>query len=266
MSDSSENRSRQDEIKAPDSASRATFNPFDPNGPCRVYVRGLPHWRQRGATYFVTFRQDDSIPLKVLAEWLDIRQRWYRAHNLDAKLKESDSDRFNLLYSQIPEGIRRAFERRQARMLHEELDRSHGSCVLKHGLPQKIVLDSSAHFHGTRLWLGDAVIMPNHVHALLTPIGDYELEEILGSIKKWSSRLIGEWLAPQSPEVQPCGPDHPKPRFWQYESYDRIVRDREELTIFRRYIANNPEAAKARTGDYRYSAAPWLDAFAQRPP
>ncbi|MDB5339264.1 MAG: hypothetical protein JWN70_4883 [Planctomycetaceae bacterium] len=241
-----------------------TFQLFNPNNPSRFYIRNLPHWRQRGATYFVTLRQDDSIPAKVLAECLDIRQRWCRAHKLDLNIKESDSDRFNLIYSQIPEGVRRAFERQQARMLHEELDRCHGSCVLRHGPPRKIVLDSLAHFHGERLCLGDAVVMPNHVHALVTPIGDFELEDILGSIKKWSSRLIGEWLGEQSPELHPGGPDHNKPRFWQQESYDRIVRDLEELTMFRNYIANNPGAAKIHEGSYQYIAAPWLDAFAQR--
>ena len=44
------------------------FQPFNPNGEMRVYVRSLPHWRQPGATYFVAFRQGDSIPERVLAE------------------------------------------------------------------------------------------------------------------------------------------------------------------------------------------------------
>ena len=52
------------------------FRPFNPEGELRVYVRNLPHWRQPGATYFVTFRQDDSIPQGVLAEWQDVRERW----------------------------------------------------------------------------------------------------------------------------------------------------------------------------------------------
>jgi hypothetical protein len=47
------------------------FQPFNPDGELRIYVRSLPHWRQPGATYFVTFRQGDSIPERVLAEWLD---------------------------------------------------------------------------------------------------------------------------------------------------------------------------------------------------
>src|SRR2546427_4561058 len=108
------------------------FHPFDADGPLRVYVRNLPHWRQPGATYFVTFRQDDSIPAPVLAEWLDTRQRWYRVHGLDPQWEESAPERFAAAYGKIPQAVRRSFERRQARILHEELDRCHGSCVLRH--------------------------------------------------------------------------------------------------------------------------------------
>ena len=77
-----------------DSESQATFRPFDPDGELRVYVRNLPHWRQSGASYFVTFRQDDSIPDRVLGEWKEVRRRWFLAHGLDPKVKEASSDRF----------------------------------------------------------------------------------------------------------------------------------------------------------------------------
>ena len=104
------------------SETQPTFRPFDPDGPLRVYVRHLPHWRQPGATYFVTFRQDDSIPGKVLAEWADVKARWYRAHGLAPEWQKTNPDRFAAAYRKIQEGVRRAFEREQARMLHEELD------------------------------------------------------------------------------------------------------------------------------------------------
>ncbi len=67
------------DAKAVGTESQPTFRPFNADHPLRVYYRHLPHWRQPGATYFVTFRQADSIPKVVLAEWLDVRQRWYRA-------------------------------------------------------------------------------------------------------------------------------------------------------------------------------------------
>lgn len=243
----------------------ATFRPFDPNADLRIYVRSLPHWRQRGATYFVTFRQDDSIPAAVLAEWLDIREHWYRAHGLDPRWKVSAPERFDAVYCDIPEEVRRAFERERPRMLHEELDRCHGSCVLRQDDVRQHLINSLAFFHGQRLWMGDYVVMPNHTHAIIQPFHGWELEDLLGSVKKHTSRRIGEWLTLQSSTVQLRGPVHSRPRFWQYESYDHIVRDAEELAIFRRYIAGNPMSAKLRTDEYFYYAANWLDSFAERP-
>lgn len=241
------------------------FRPFNPDGEMRVYGRNLPHWRQPGATYFVTIRQDDSIPERVLAEWLDVRRRWLQAHGIDPQWQESDPDRFAMTYRKIAESIRRAFEREQSRMLHEELDRCHGSCVLRNAKPRQFLLDSLMFFHRSRLWMGDLVIMPNHAHCLITPFDDWELEDLFGSIKKWTSRLIGQWLEQQPNSSRPTGPAHNKPRFWQHESYDRIVRDAEELTAFRRYIARNAETAKLPPSGFTYQAAAWLDSFAERP-
>jgi hypothetical protein len=58
------------------------FKSFDPNAALRIYRRNLPHWRQRGSTYLVTFRQADSIPANVLRKWAGERDTWYRANGL----------------------------------------------------------------------------------------------------------------------------------------------------------------------------------------
>jgi type I restriction enzyme R subunit len=246
-------------------AEPPVFRPFDEAGAVRVYVRNLPHWRQPGATYFVTFRQDDSIPANVLAQWRDERQRWYRAHGLDLRWQRSDPRRFDAAYAQISADVRHAFEREQARQLHRELDRGHGSCVLRHVESRTILADALAFFDADRLWLGDFVIMPNHVHALVVLLGGWELEDVLGSIKKWSSRRIGAWVLGQPEAVQPVARRGSKPRLWQQESYDRIVRDAEELAAFRRYIARNAAEADISPEEHLYRAAAWLDHFAPRP-
>lgn len=240
------------------------FRPFDPNGDVKVYLRNLPHWRQPGATYFVTFRQADSIPKSVLAEWLDIRQRWYRAHNLEPAEREAEPEDFAAGYLRIPRNIRRAFEKQQAKMLHEELDKCHGSCVLRGHDVQTEVADSLKYFHSDRLWLGDFVIMANHVHLIVQPFDGWELEDLLGSIKKWTSRKIGRKhdVVPSNLIPAEFETEASKPRFWQYESYDRIIRDAEELAAFRRYIVRNPEAAGMKASESLYFAADWLDPFA----
>ena len=277
---------------------RPCFRPFNPLGGMRIYIRNLPHWRQPGSTYFVTIRQADSIPAGVLAEWLDRRQRWYRAHGLDAHWRETEPERFLAAYRLIPDGVRRAFERREARMLHEELDRCHGSCILRYTEPRRIVTDALQYFHTKRLWIGDFVVMPNHVHALLIPFGGdeavleaadadharlgessyrpqlsesrpfsepWKLEDLLGSVKKWTARLIGQWLRNQPPDLRSQQLSQREPAFWQHESYDRIVRDAAELAAFRRYIARNPATAKLRPDEFSYDVASWLDEFAERP-
>jgi hypothetical protein len=41
---------------------RVPFHGFDPQGEVNIARRRLPHWRQSGATYFITFRLADSLP------------------------------------------------------------------------------------------------------------------------------------------------------------------------------------------------------------
>jgi type I restriction enzyme R subunit len=247
-------------------AGLPVFCPFNEAGEVRVYVRNLPHWRQPGATYFVTFRQDDSIPAKVLAQWCDERQRWYRAHGLDPRWQRTEPSRFDTAYASILRTVRSAFEREQARQLHHELDQGHGSCVPRQVEPRTKLAEALAFFDGHRLWLGDFVIMPNHCHALILPVSDWELADLLGSIKKWSSREIGLWLLQQPRAVRPNSRRNSKPRFYQQESYDRIVRDAEELAAFRRYIARNAAEAHLPPEAYLYHAAECLDAVTPRPP
>ena len=48
--------------------------------PLTVYERHLPHWRQDGATYFVTFRLEDSLPQPKLRELELFKAEWERQH------------------------------------------------------------------------------------------------------------------------------------------------------------------------------------------
>jgi len=41
---------------------------FDYANPLQIYTGGLPHWRQAGVPYFVTFRLADAIPQAKLQE------------------------------------------------------------------------------------------------------------------------------------------------------------------------------------------------------
>jgi REP element-mobilizing transposase RayT len=68
--------------------------------------------------------------------------------------------------------------------------------------------------------LAIGVVMPDHVHLLLLPCkkgGDnyFSLKEILGPLKGFSAKQINKILNRSG-------------AFWQYESFDRIIRDEKE--------------------------------------
>ena len=227
------------------------FRGFDERGELRIYHRNLPHWRQPGATYFVTFRQADSIPKSVLEQWDRQHSDWLRAHGIESAWKQSRPQAYLDHYRRIPEHERLEFERAAAKLLHHELDRCHGSCVLRDPANATIVQEALLHFHGDRAWVGDFVIMPNHVHAILQPkLGD-ELEDLLESVKKFTSRRIRADLRETEPAPN-------RPSFWQPESYDRIIRDLEELSAYRRYIARNPLKANLHEGEFIHHTCDWL--------
>ncbi len=71
------------------------------------------------------------------------------------------------------------------------------------------------------------------------------------SIKRFSSTELGK---------QNLKADMKK--LWQEESYDHIVRDRDELLRTRKYIEANPRKAGLRETEFSYYRAAWLDDYA----
>ncbi len=219
------------------------FRPFNPHARVHIYRRNLPHWRQEGCTYFVTFGQTDAIPRSVLAEWRARRETWLRQHGIDCPLPYEE---WQTAYQRIPERERRTFQRGQRRQLFVELDRCHGGCLLREPAARVVVERAMHFFHGKRCWVRDFAIMPNHVHWLITPFPDNELEDILGSVKGFtSSQLTKHGLK------QPG-------RFWRKENYDHIVRETRELRAIRDYIAHNAVKARCRMTEYTHYRADWM--------
>jgi putative transposase len=218
------------------------FRGFNPCTPVRIYRRHLPHWRQEGATYFVTFRLADSIPRKVLKRVQEERQSWLSNRGLTDDLPEND---WIARYRAIPESERRAFERAEARKLFTELDACHGACHLRRSEVADIIAESLRFHDGQRLRCGDFVVMPNHVHWLVQPLLKYELEDILQSVKRFSATQINRLIV-QSGSL------------WQKENYDHLVRDQVELLKIRKYIAENPAKAGISTVEGKLFQAAWV--------
>ena len=87
---------------------------------------------------------------------------------------------------------------------------------------------SLMHFDGTRYELGEFVVMPNHVHAVVAPIGAHQLTRILHDWKSFSAHQFNRVLTSSG-------------RIWHRESFDHIVRSAEALAKFDTYIRNNPK-------------------------
>ncbi len=87
------------------------------------------------------------------------------------------------------------------------------------------------------------VVMPNHVHFLITPKS--ALPKIMKSLKGITARRANAMLSLTGA------------RFWQEESYDHLVRDDKEFEKIRRYVEENPvRAGLVRTSsEYRWSSA-----------
>jgi carbamoylphosphate synthase large subunit/REP element-mobilizing transposase RayT len=196
------------------------FRALDPQQPIAQKRGHLPHWEQRGATYFVTFRLADSIPADLLAQWKQERTAWLKLHPQPWD------------WTTAREYMRRFEEERE-----HWLDKGHGACLLQQSHLAAIVADSLNHFDQQRYVLDAYVVMPNHVHVLFKPLGENSLADILHSWKSFTAQAVNR-------EMNRAG------ALWMHESFDTIVRDAGHLRACRDYIAQNPEKARLARGGF----------------
>jgi len=179
----------------------------------RIRTRGyLPHWETEGGIYFVTFRLADSLPQSVVRE--------LRRGEL-VKPKE---------------------ERRLARKLENFLDQGAGTCILREPRIADIVASALRQFDDTRYRMLAWCVMPNHVHVVFLPLGEYDLAEILHAWKSFTGVEINRQLSRSGP-------------LWQKEYYDHLIRDGEQLKRAIRYTVENPVKAGMTKWPYVYSSA-----------
>jgi len=155
-------------------------------------------------------------------------------------------------FARLSPDHRREYGRRFGRALEETLDRGWGSCLLRKSENAALVEQALRFFDGERYALGDFVIMPNHVHALVIPMVDRTIGSILKSWKSYSAREIHQREGLSG-------------SFWQRESFDHIVRTRRQLDRLREYIAGNPVKAKLSPGEYIVCQPEWEEAQARQP-
>jgi REP element-mobilizing transposase RayT len=95
------------------------------------------------------------------------------------------------------------------------------------------VLDCCLHDNGEKFDLRVAVVMPDHVHMIFTPLVDnealevYSLGAIMDAVKGASAHKVNKVLGR-------------KGRVWQPESFDHVLRSSESLDAKIQYILENP--------------------------
>jgi REP element-mobilizing transposase RayT len=174
----------------------------------------LPHYDGGETSQFITARLADSLPQNVLEEW-----------RIQLEKEEINDIEFR-------------------KKIEYFLDQGYGNCYLKDERIAEIVKDNLLHHQDKKYKLYAWVIMPNHIHYLITPILPYSLAEITHSNKSYTAHEANKILNREG-------------QFWFRESFDRYIRDENHFLQTIAYIENNPVKAGLceRKTDWKYSSA-----------
>lgn len=158
--------------------------------------RGLPHLDAEQFCQFITFRLYDSMPQEVVERWRN----------------EAESDV--------------AFRKR----VEAYLDSSYGQSWMRRPDVALIVEFSLLFHHGKKCDVHAWVVMPNHVHVLMTLYAGVHLPVLMKSVKSFSASEINKLLGRTG-------------QVWQHGSFDRYIRNRRHYVATLRYIEENPVKA-----------------------
>ncbi len=178
------------------------------------YRRRLPHIQIAGATYFITFRLANSLPIEALHKLTEEKQN----------------------ITKLPENQKEAAHRAWFAKYDDYLDQAlYGNLYLKNEQVADTVSESIRFRDGNIYDLIAFCIMLNHVHLVCTPLLKeketyFGLTEILHSLKRHTAREANKILQRQG-------------TFWQDESYDHFIRDDAELERIVKYVLYNPVKA-----------------------
>jgi REP element-mobilizing transposase RayT/tRNA1(Val) A37 N6-methylase TrmN6 len=193
---------------------------FDKNAETEIHERDLPHWSQKGVAYFVTFRLADSIPDSAKAKIKRDRENWLSRY----KIKDTSE------LKKLPKQARIEYHKLFSKRYDELLDKGYGSCVLAQPEIKELVEKALKHFEGKRYFLDEFIVMPNHVHVIVIPKGDWTLDKITHSWKSFTANEINK-ITGNSGQV------------WMHESFDHIIRSEKQLHKIRQYIKDNPKVS-----------------------
>ena len=151
------------------------------------WERRLPHWIPDDTPIFVTWRLAGSLPLGAGRRQDRLRYEWL---DVDAEVDRAATAPRRLAQPEIA----------------------------------RIVRDSLRFGEAVKRWytLHAWVIIPNHVHVVMTPLHDFS--EIMRWLKWTTARRANQLLG------------RTKTPFWQIESYDHWIRSADEFMKTIRYV------------------------------
>ncbi len=163
----------------------------------------LPHLEAGERLQFLTWRLADSLPKHTLDQWIREVQG-------------------------LPDSVAKQ------ELLHRTgnyLDEGHGDCLLRNPSLARIVQETLLAKHDVDYRLVCWVVMPNHVHAMLSPLPGNDLARIVKRLKGASARYINLERG-QSGTI------------WHPDYWDKLIRDEAMFERIRKYIEWNPVKAR----------------------
>jgi putative transposase len=189
------------------------------------YARKLPHFDHEGATFFVTFRLENSIPADIARQL-----KTERAREIEDVKKSKIADKPQKIID---------IEEKYFLQYDDLLDHpTFGDRFLDEPQCAEIIIDILNEYDDKFYQLDAYCIMPNHVHLLidtslqLDPDGfvpkDYQyLKDIMRRIKSKSAVYINRSRRRNG-------------QLWEEESYDRYIRNMAHFQYVENYIVQNP--------------------------
>ncbi|MFM9864490.1 MAG: REP-associated tyrosine transposase [Micropepsaceae bacterium] len=176
----------------------------------------LPHWDAGEVPQMIGFRLANSLPASLLEQWHEELQH----------LPESEA----------------AAERRKR--IEAALDTGHCQAWLKDARVAETIENAFLHFDAERYRLHAWVVMPNHIHAVATPLGEWTLADIAHSWKSFTATKANALLGRTG-------------AFWAREYFDRAIRDQAHYANAIAYTEENPVKAGlcGQPEDWRFSSA-----------
>ena len=160
----------------------------------------LPHYDGGETSQFITTRLADSLPQNLLKKW-----------RIELEKEEITDVEFR-------------------KTIEIYLDSGYGNCYLKQNEIGLMVQENLLHHADKKYKLYAWVIMPNHIHYLITPILPFTMAEITHSNKSFTAHQANKILNKSG-------------QFWMPESFDRYIRDENHFLQTIAYIENNPVKA-----------------------